>query len=133
MPDPYKLTPQELRAQLPAVTDQIFSALQSQFLVMPKGPRFVEYADFQQAYEVLRRHTRAYELITSNSVQDALKDDALCWVVLRAMLGLSPPEWAHLASSQDGVAVSQNFARDFDSRCKDERNLFARGIRGVAK
>ena len=40
--------------------DAVFDSLQSSFLILPKGVGFVPYAEFAQAYEVLKRHTQGF-------------------------------------------------------------------------
>jgi hypothetical protein len=102
MPRPFELEPPELRQRLDEMVDTTFGDLQSQFLVMPKGNGHIEYADFQAAYEVLKRHTDAFVALTEDKVWDALEEDALALVVIRTILGLSPPEWADLAKSDRG-------------------------------
>lgn len=39
-------------------------------------------------------------------------------IVLRCMLGLSPPEWAYLATERTGVEVTQGFLRALDRRIR---------------
>ena len=39
-------------------------------------------------------------------------------VVLRTMLGFSPPEWAYVATQRTGVAVSQGFVRSLDRKVR---------------
>jgi len=64
-----------------------FADLQSQFLSMPRGAGFIDYADFQTAYEVLKRETQAFSLFDETTVWKALRADALALVVLRTILG----------------------------------------------
>lgn len=104
----------------------VFADLQSQFLVLPKGPNFVEYADFQAAYEKLKSETGSFADVTEATIWAALKADSMSLLVLRSILGLSPPEWADLARSDLGADVPQNVARDFDTRVRKERNYFSR-------
>ncbi len=104
----------------------VFADLQSQFLVLPKGPNFVEYADFQTGYETLKRETGSFENFTEVTVWAALRADAMSFLVLRTILGFSPPEWADLARSDLGVDVPQNVARDLDSRVRKERDYYSR-------
>jgi hypothetical protein len=104
----------------------VFSDLQSQFLVLPKGPNFVEYQDFQAAFEVLKRETSSFEIFTEVAVWAAFRADAMSFLVLRSVLGLSPPEWADLARSELGADVPQNATRDLDSRVRKERDYFSK-------
>jgi hypothetical protein len=93
---PFEVTPDHLREHLEEMVDSIFADLQSQFLVLPKGAGFVEYRDFQDAYEVLKRHTAAFSTFTEETVWAALREDALAFLVLRTILGFTPrsgPTW----------------------------------------
>jgi len=108
------------------MVSSIFGDLQSQFLVLPKGPNFVEYSEFQAGYEVLKRETGGFENFVDATVWASLRADAMSFLVLRTILGFSPPEWADLARSDFGVDVPQNAARDFDSRSRKENDYFSR-------
>lgn len=123
---PFAVNNAYLREHLDEMVSATFSDLQSQFLVLPKGPGFVEYPDFQDAYEVLKRHTSAFSVFNEETVWAALREDALSFVVLRTVLGLNPPEWADLARSERGSDVTQGYARKLDVECRTNRGLFAR-------
>jgi hypothetical protein len=43
-----------VKANPDAFVSAVFSSLESEFLVMPKGTGFVEYPVFERDYEVLR-------------------------------------------------------------------------------
>jgi hypothetical protein len=113
----------EVEADVDAFIDAVFDTLQSSFLLLPRGPGFVTYPEFQQAYEVLKRHTAGFTAVEPDVVMEALQEDALAFIVLRAMLGFTPPELAYVASQQSGVAVSQSFARSFDRRVRVKRQV----------
>jgi hypothetical protein len=100
------------------MVDITFSDLQSQFLILPKSKNFLAYNDFQNAYEVLKRHTGAFSNLTDESVWQALLEDSLTFVILRTILGMSPPEWADLARSDLGSDINQNQARALDVRSR---------------
>jgi hypothetical protein len=125
MPRPFELEPAELRARLDEMVDATFADLQSQFLVLPKNGGFIEYADFQDAYEVVKKNTNAFVNFTDATVWAALREDALAFVVLRTMLGFSPPEWADLARAERGSDVEQGAARGLDKDVRDNRKMFA--------
>lgn len=125
MPHPFELDPGALRSHLEEMVDVTFADLQSQFLVMPKSDGFVEYSDFQDAYEVLKRRTNAFGAFTEEAIWTALREDALVFVVLRTILGFSPPEWADLARSDQGSDVAQGDARAIDSKVRRKRTFFA--------
>jgi hypothetical protein len=126
LPKPFELSAQDLNANLELMVDSVFGDLESQFLVLPKGSNFIEYADFQTAYEVLKRTTDGFRRVEPETLWASIKEDGLSFVVIRTILGLSPPEWADLARSDFDVDVPQNAARDLDTRCRGQRNYFAR-------
>lgn len=132
MPRPFELSPDELAVHLEEMVDATFADLQSQFLVLPKGSGFIEYGDFQSAYEVLKRSTDGFRTFTIETVWAALVEDSLTFVVLRTILGLSAPEWVDLAKSEIGVSVPQGVARGLDRRVRSERQHLA-GLRDRPK
>ena len=107
------------------MVDVTFQDIQSQFLYLPRGPGFVEYGDFQSAYEVLKRHSQAFVRFDEESVWEALKEDALVLVVLRTILGFSPPEWADLARSERNSDITQGAIRTLDTKVRKHRNFFS--------
>jgi len=121
---PFEVPYAEIEANLDTFVNAIFDSLQSSFILLPRGPGFVTYEDFQQAYEALKRHTAGFAAFEPKSVMDALEEDALAFVVLRTMLGFTPPELAHVAAKASGFAISQNFARALDRRARTERQAF---------
>jgi len=52
---PFEVPYPEIEVDVDTFIDAISSTLQSSFLLLPRGPGFVAYLDFQQAYEVLKR------------------------------------------------------------------------------
>lgn len=121
---PFEVLYTEIEAEVDVFIDAVFSTLQSSFLLLPRGSGFVTYQDFQQAYEVLKRHTIGFSVIQMENVINAFREDGLTFVVLRTMLGFTPPELAYLASKDSGVAISQNFARNLDRSVRSERRAF---------
>lgn len=126
MTHPFELNAKELEANLEAMVDVTFRELQSQFLVLPKSDSFVEYRDFQDAYEVLKRNMRAFEVLNEDAVWAALREDALCLVVLRTILGMTPAEWAEIARQEKGSDVSTGNARDIDVEVRRARQCLAK-------
>ena len=126
MSHPFEVPERDLVDRLDQLVDVTFNDLQSQFLVLPRGSAFLEYDDFQTAYETLKSRTRAFEEFNVERVWAALESDALVFVVIRTILGFSPPEWADIAGSQAGVAIPQGAARTLDRRVRDERRMFSR-------
>lgn len=96
----------------------VFDTLQSEFLVMPKGPGFVDYAIFEEGYEALKQATDGFRHFTPDPILRALQASPISLVVLRTILGLTPPEWAYLATQRSGVDIQQGFARSLDRKVR---------------
>ena len=107
------------------MVDVTFGDLQSHFLILPQGSGYIRYPEFQSAYEVLKQKTSAFREFTEEKVWSALIEDSLAFVVLRTILGMSPPEWADLARSERDENVPQNEARNLDTRVRERRKYFA--------
>lgn len=114
MPQPYEVSAAEVLANLDDFVDEVFATLESQFLTLPRGDGFIEYAVFEQGYEALRRGTRNFEDLTPPAVLEAVYRVPVSFVVIRSMLGFTPPEWAHIASTELGVEVPQGAVRTMD-------------------
>ena len=74
MPRPFEIALADLQDRIEELVDSTFSDIQSQFLVLPRGDNFVEYREFQAAFEVLRRRTNAFADFTESSVWSALRE-----------------------------------------------------------
>ncbi|HXH10407.1 MAG TPA: hypothetical protein VNP04_11680 [Alphaproteobacteria bacterium] len=96
----------------------IFSTLESEFLILPKGHGYIEYAVFEAGYEALKRGTSGFTNITASTILDVAAESPISLIVLRTMLGFTPPEWAYIATQRTGVAVSQGFARNLDRKIR---------------
>ena len=129
MPRPFEIASADLQDHLEELVDATFSDIQSQFLVLPRGDNFVEYQEFQNAYEVLRRRTNAFADFSEGGVWTALRENSLCLVVVRTMLGMSPPEWADLAQSDRNSDITQGYARSLEGRCRSDRASISRLVR----
>ncbi len=125
---PFELTAEELRDRLAEMVEVTISDLSSEFLLLPLGSAFIGYADFSEAYEVLKRHTRGFSNFTEASIEHALVDNSRILCVLRAILGMTPPEWAELARVENGSDISQGAARTLDRRCR-ERTDYISGVK----
>ena len=125
MPFPFEVEFDEVRSDLDAHVDAVFGCLESEFLVMPKGDGFVEFSVFEHAYEVLKRATESFQHVTPDTVAPIVFETPIALIVLRCMLGFTPPEWAYYASRHTGVEVTQGAARTLDRniRMKPEAAL----------
>jgi hypothetical protein len=126
---PFEATVDELLADLDAFVDATHADLESSFLILPRGPHFVDYPAFQEAYECLKRETRGFQEFTPEVLWSAIVADGLVFAVIRTILGLTPPEWAELATSETGERVTQGQARSLDRAARVRRSYF-RDLRG---
>jgi len=92
----------------------VFSCLESEFLVLPKGNGFIDYAVFERGYESLKRVTSGFQNIDPVSIIKAVFQNPMIIIVLRTMLGFTPPEWAYITTQRTGIEVNQGFARTLD-------------------
>ncbi|OGP87549.1 MAG: hypothetical protein A2156_15085 [Deltaproteobacteria bacterium RBG_16_48_10] len=115
---PFEVPFSEMEASLDEFVTAVFSCLASEFLVMPKGVGFIEYPVFEKGYEALKQATSAFEDISQESITRVAFEVPISIIVIRAMLGLTPPEWAYLATQRTSVRVDQGFARALDRKIR---------------
>jgi hypothetical protein len=96
----------------------VFSCLESEFLVLPKGVGFVEYPVFEQGYEALKQATGGFINFSADLVLPIAFSVPISIVVLRTILGFSPPEWAYLASRRTSTEITQGFIRSLDRKVR---------------
>jgi hypothetical protein len=115
---PFEADPVEILRNPDQFVEAVFSTLESEFLVMPKGAGFVDYARFENGYEALKSATSNFLSTSPSNVRAALSNDPVALVVLRAMLGMTPPEWAYLAGERAGVEIPQGAVRSLDRKVR---------------
>jgi hypothetical protein len=115
---PFEASLQEIRRNPEPFVDSVFSSLQSEFMVLPKGPGFVEYPVFESAYEALKSATRGFVAIDMETVYPLVVNMPITLIVLRSMLGFTPSEWAYVTTQRTGVEVDQGVARGFDRKVR---------------
>ena len=98
--------------------DAVFACLESDFLVMPKGTGFVDYRIFEEGYEALKIATKGFADLEVSKVLQVALEKPISILVLRTMLGYSPPEWAYLAAQGTGVDVTQGYIRSLDRKVR---------------
>jgi hypothetical protein len=96
------------------LVDEVFSELKSSFLEMPKGEGFIDYATFEKGYQALKRATRAFATVTAETVEVAVAEAPIAFIVFRSILGFTPPEWAYITTEVTGTTVDQGAARSID-------------------
>lgn len=111
---PFEVPVADLNANIDNYVDDVFASLQSGFMTMPKGPGFVEYAVFEAGYEELKRSTGGFTALVPDAVFATVRSRPISLIVLRAMLGFTPSEWADAASARADVTVTQGAARTID-------------------
>ena len=114
MPFPFKVEFDDVRSDLDTYVDAVFGCLESEFLVMPKGKGFVEFPAFEEGYEALKQATGSFRTVTPDKVGPVVLQTPIALIVLRCMLGFTPPEWAYYASRHTGIEVSRSAARTID-------------------
>lgn len=122
----FEATKEQLESNIEQYIDDFISGLQSFFMVMPKGKGFIDFHRFQKAYQVLRSRTNDFKEFSAENAVTAAEQDPLVLVILRTMLGFSPPEFAYMAELITGIKVDQSSARRIDKRAREGKSLFHR-------
>jgi hypothetical protein len=91
--------------------DAVFSCLESEFLVLPKGVGFVEYPVFERGYEALKAATAGFSQPDPNKVFPVMVSEPIAIVVLRSILGFTPPEWGYVTTQRTGGSPRDSCAR----------------------
>ena len=115
---PFEAPFAELQADLDTFVKAVFSCLESEFLVMPKGSGFIDYPVFEDGYEALKKATSAFSSIRPGPVSQIAFKVPVSIIVLRTMLGFTPPEWAYITTQRTGLEVTQGFTRSLDRKIR---------------
>ena len=115
---PFESDLSEVLAHPESFVDAVFSSLASEFLVMPKGEGFLEYARFASGYEALKSATKGFTEFAPPVVLRSILECPVVFVVLRSILGFTPPEWAYLAANRKSIEIPQNVARSLDRKAR---------------
>lgn len=115
---PFELPLEEIQKDPDRYVDAVFSCLESEFLVMPKGAGFVEYPVFEHGYEALKAATKSFTELEPEKVFSITVSNPISIVVLRTILGFTPPEWGYLTSQRTGTSVTQGFVRSLDRKVR---------------
>ena len=115
---PFEATFEQIQADPESFVSVVFSSLVSEFLVMPKGEGFVDYPTFESGYEHLKQATEGFRTIAAERVLPVTIQHPSSIIVLRAILGFTPPEWAYITTQRAGADVSQGFTRTLDRRVR---------------
>lgn len=118
MPFPFEVRFAEVEANLDAYVDEVFGALQSEFLSLPKGQGFIDYPTFSRGYEELKAVTKDFRNVAAEAIVATVYETPISFIVLRTILGFTPPEWAYITTQRSGMEVSQGAARALDRRIR---------------
>jgi hypothetical protein len=126
---PFEAGFDQLKANLDAYVGVVVDSLQSDFLVLPKGKGFVEYDVFESGYQALKRVTSGFAKLPIDDILPVAVQSPILLIVLRTMLGFTPPEWAYVATVRTGVDVPQGAVRSLDRgiRLKPSKALSTQG------
>jgi len=114
MPFPFEVSFEQVQSDLDAYVDAVFGSLRSEFLTLPKGDGFIEYPVFEQGYEMLKRATGGFRDLSPEPVIEAVYRMPIAPVVLRSMLGFTPPEWAYVTTQRLDIEIPQGASRTLD-------------------
>lgn len=133
MPFPFEVGLDELQSDLDTYVEAVFASLDSDFLVMPKGAGFIEFATFEGGYEALKRGTTSFKHVTPDRIAPIVLERPISLIVLRCMMGLTPSEWAYEATRHTGVEVTQGAARSLDRDIRMKPGLALSRSAGVTE
>lgn len=130
---PFEVALEDILQDPESYVDAVFACLKSEFLVMPKGIGFVEYPVFEQSYETLKAATEGFSLFDPDRILPIVASKPLSIVVLRTMLGFTPPEWGYVTMQETGVSVTQGFVRSLDrkARISPETEISIKSLAGT--
>lgn len=115
---PFEVAFEEIQKSPEGFVDAVFSCLESEFLIMPKGAGFIDYPVFERGYEALKSITKGFLTFEPTAVLSVTIQEPISIVVLRAMLGFTPPEWGYVTTQRTGVVVAQGFVRSLDRKVR---------------
>ncbi|MCX5644579.1 MAG: hypothetical protein NTZ17_07815 [Phycisphaerae bacterium] len=129
---PFEVSYEEILRNPDQYVEAVFSCLESEFLNMPKGEGFITYPVFERGYEALKASTQSFSHMEVGSVLPTIVKEPISLVVLRTMLGFTPPEWGYLASQRACLEIPQGFTRSLDRRVRiaPEKPMNASGLMG---
>ncbi|MEI7901311.1 MAG: hypothetical protein WCK89_13755 [bacterium] len=115
---PFEVDFAEIEATPEPFVSAVVSSLVSEFLTLPKGEGFIDYPLFETGYEALKKATVGFSSLTGSVVLKTVLETPIVLVVLRSMLGFTPPEWVYLAAQRHGSDLNQGFARTLDRKVR---------------
>ena len=114
MQQPFEVPFVDVETHIETYVDSVFASLRSDFITLPKGEGFVEYPTFETGYEALKRATGDFRQLEPEAIFTVIRATPVAFIVLRTMLGFTPPEWAYVTTGHANVEVPQGAARTLD-------------------
>lgn len=111
---PFEVDFEEMILDIEPYVSAIFSSLESDFMAMPRGKGFIEFPVFERGYEALKLATQGFQDMNPDKIMEAMNKSPLILIILRSILGFTPPEWAYVTTQRTATEVSQGFARSLD-------------------
>jgi hypothetical protein len=111
---PFEVPFVDVESDIETYVDSVFASLRSEFLTLPKGEGFVEYGVFEEGYEALKRQTGDFRTLEPDAIFALVRTTPIAFLVLRTMLGFTPPEWAYVTTEHANFEVPQGAARTLD-------------------
>src|SRR5207249_9661597 len=75
---------------------------------------------FETGYEALKKTTGDFRRLKVGALLKTVYEVPIAFIVLRAMLGFTPPEWAYVATARTQVKISQGAIRALDRKIRLE-------------
>jgi hypothetical protein len=89
-------------------------------MIMPQGAGFVDYPIFEQGYQNLKKASNSFKKLDASKIMDCVLECPIVFVVLRSILGFTPPEWAYVASQDAKRSIDQGQVRALDRLIRTE-------------
>ena len=115
---PFEVSLEKILQDPESYVDAVFSCLESEFLIMPKGSGFIEYPVFERGYEALKAATAGFSHLDPDKIFPVTVSEPISIVILRTMLGFTPPEWGYVTTQRTGISVTQGFVRSLDRKVR---------------
>ena len=115
---PFEVSFVELTDNLDDYVSRVFEALEidhlADSLTIPRGQGFTPFDVFVQGYAEIHEVTEGFQKLDPDPLFKAIRRVPMALVVLRTILGLSPPEWASVTTVATGEQIDQGFARSLE-------------------
>src|SRR5260370_5392359 len=95
---PFEVPYSRVEADLDAFVDEVFGALQSEFLNLPKGLGFIDYSTFSKGYEELKATTKDFPDLSPEPIITTICRPPISFILLRTIFGFTPPDWCYITT-----------------------------------